>query len=111
MALSKIYGDGSNTAGASAGVAFIFLFSGLYALFFNSTLYTIASEILPTHLRAQGMALTLFLPEYHEHLVRPGVPHCIFCHYLEVLCCFHCCFDFVCHCDVLLCSGNKPVVT
>lgn len=60
MALSKFYGDGLNKAGSAAGVAFIFLYSALYAVFFNSTLYTIASEIMPTHLRAQGMGVTQF---------------------------------------------------
>ena len=59
MALSKYYGDGQNIAGSSAGVAFVFLFSGLNALFFNSTTFTIAAEILPTHLRSYGMGFAL----------------------------------------------------
>jgi len=59
MALSKFYGKGQNIAGSSAGVAFIFLFSGLNALFFNSTTFVIAAEILPTHLRGPGMGFAL----------------------------------------------------
>lgn len=57
MALSRFYGDGSNESGARAGVAFIFLFSGLYAVFFNSTLYTIAAETFPQHLRGYGTSI------------------------------------------------------
>jgi MFS family permease len=59
MALSKFYGKGQNIAGSSAGVAFIFLFSGLNALFFNSTTFIIAAEVLPTHLRGYGMGFAL----------------------------------------------------
>lgn len=59
MALSKSYGNGQNIAGSSAGVAFIFLFSGLNALFFNSTTFIIAAEVLPTHLRGYGMGFAL----------------------------------------------------
>jgi hypothetical protein len=59
MALSKFYGKGQNIAGSSAGVAFIFLFSGLNALFFNSTTFVIAAEVLPTHLRGPGMGFAL----------------------------------------------------
>ncbi len=57
MALSKFYGDGSNENGARAGVAFIFLYSALYAVFFNSTLYTIAAETFPQHLRGYGTSI------------------------------------------------------
>lgn len=53
-ALSKEFGDGANINGARAGVAFIFLYSLTYALFFNSTLYTIAAEMFPQHLRGYG---------------------------------------------------------
>jgi MFS family permease len=53
-ALSKEYGNGQNVNGARAGIAFIFLFSGLYAVFFNSTLFTIAAEMFPLHLRGYG---------------------------------------------------------
>jgi hypothetical protein len=57
MALSKYYGDGLNPSGSRAGVAFIFLYSMLYAVFFNSTLYTIAAETFPLHLRGYGTSI------------------------------------------------------
>ncbi|KAG9231985.1 putative transporter [Amylocarpus encephaloides] len=57
MALSKFYGDGLHPAGSRAGIAFIFLFSMLYAVFFNSTLYTIAAETFPLHLRGYGTSI------------------------------------------------------
>jgi len=57
MALSKFYGDGLNANGARAGIAFIFLYSGLYAVSFNSTLYTIATETFPQHLRGYGTSI------------------------------------------------------
>jgi hypothetical protein len=57
MALSKFYGDGANPSGSRAGVAFIFLYSILYAVFFNSTLYTIAAETFPLHLRGYGTSI------------------------------------------------------
>jgi MFS family permease len=56
-ALSKEYGSGQNINGARAGIAFIFLFSCLHAVFFNSTLYTIAAEMFPQHLRGYGTGL------------------------------------------------------
>lgn len=57
MALSAKYGHGGNLAGASAGIAFIFIFSASYALFFNSTTYIVAAEVLPQHLRSYGMGV------------------------------------------------------
>lgn len=57
MALSKFYGDGTHIAGSRAGIAFIFLYSMLYAVFFNSTLYTIAAETFPLHLRGYGTSI------------------------------------------------------
>jgi hypothetical protein len=57
MALSKYYGDGHDESGSRAGVAFIFLYSGLHAVFFNSTLYTIAAETFPQHLRGYGTSI------------------------------------------------------
>jgi hypothetical protein len=57
MALSKFYGSGTNPSGSRAGIAFIFLYSGLYAVFFNSTLYTIAAETFPQHLRGYGTSI------------------------------------------------------
>jgi len=57
MALSAEYGNGGNLAGASAGIAFIFIFSASYALFFNSTTYIVSAEVLPQHLRSYGMGV------------------------------------------------------
>ena len=58
--MSKYFGDGSNLAGAAAGVAFVFLFSGFYAVFFNSTVWILVSEIFPQHLRGNGNSLAVF---------------------------------------------------
>lgn len=58
-ALSAEYGSGQSENGARAGIAFIFLFSGLYAVFFNSTLFTIAAEMFPLHLRGYGVGVTI----------------------------------------------------
>jgi hypothetical protein len=57
MVLSRFFGDGKNKNGARAGIAFIFLYSGLYAVFFNSTLFTIAAETFPQHLRGYGTSI------------------------------------------------------
>jgi MFS family permease len=57
-ALSKEYGSGQNANGARAGIAFIFLYSCIYAVFFNSTLYTIAAEMFPQHMRGYGTGLS-----------------------------------------------------
>jgi hypothetical protein len=58
MALSRFYDDGKNGVnGARAGIAFIILYSGLYAVFFNSTLYTIAAETFLHHLRGYGTSI------------------------------------------------------
>ena len=59
-ALSKEYGSGQNIVGARAGVAFIFIYSALYAVFFNSTLYTVAAEMFPQHLRGYGTGVAAF---------------------------------------------------
>ncbi|KAF4769606.1 hypothetical protein N7455_006326 [Penicillium solitum] len=59
-ALSKEYGSGQNIVGARAGVAFIFIYSALYAVFFNSTLYAVAAEIFPQHLRGYGTGVAAF---------------------------------------------------
>jgi len=58
--MSRFYGDGSNLAGAAAGVAFIFLYSACYAIFFNSTVWVIVAEIFPQHLRGNGNAFAVF---------------------------------------------------
>lgn len=57
MALSKYYGSGSNGTGPRTAVSFIFIYSATYALFFNSTIFTIAAEYFPTHLRGYGTSV------------------------------------------------------
>lgn len=59
MALSAQCGTGENRAGAAAGIAVIFVFSASYAVFFNSTAFVLAAEVLPQHLRSYGMGLSL----------------------------------------------------
>ncbi|GAB7364281.1 hypothetical protein MBLNU230_g4826t2 [Neophaeotheca triangularis] len=64
MALSAEFGaDGptDNEAGARASIAFIFLFSFFYAVFFNAMLWVVASELLPMVLRAKGLAFAVFV--------------------------------------------------
>jgi dipeptide/tripeptide permease len=58
--MSALYGKGSNKDGAAAGVAFVFLYSMFYAVFFNSTVWVLVSEIFPQHLRAQGNSFAVF---------------------------------------------------
>ena len=58
-ALSAVYGDGHNASGSRAGIAFIFMYSALYAVFFNSTLFTIAAEMFPLHLRGYGVGVSI----------------------------------------------------
>ncbi|KAM0325137.1 hypothetical protein ACHAQA_007676 [Verticillium albo-atrum] len=60
MGLSARYSDGSNMAASRATVAFIFIYSGAYAVFFNSTTWVVGSELLPVTLRSKGMALATF---------------------------------------------------
>ncbi|SCO91365.1 related to sugar transporter [Fusarium oxysporum] len=48
-----------NTVGNGFGVFFLFLFVGFYATTLDATVYVYAAEIFPTHLRAQGMGLSI----------------------------------------------------
>jgi len=65
MLLSRSFSTTNpNPALARAGIAFIFLFSLLYAVFFNSTLYTIAAETFPTHLRGYGTSVAALCQVY-----------------------------------------------
>lgn len=60
MALSAQFSDGSNMAASQATVAFIFIYSACYAIFFNSTTWVVGSELLPIFLRSKGLALATF---------------------------------------------------
>lgn len=73
--MSRFFGDGSNAAGASAGVAFIFLYSGCYALFFNSTVWVIAAEIFPQHLRGNGNSIAVFSMSVTNIWLSQVTPH------------------------------------
>lgn len=66
MALSAEYGadeDGpsNNQAGARASIAFVFLFSFFYAVFFNAMVWVVPSELLPMMLRGKGLAFAVFV--------------------------------------------------
>lgn len=47
-------------AASKATVAFIFLYSAAYAIFFNSTAWVVSAELLPIALRAKGLGLATF---------------------------------------------------
>jgi hypothetical protein len=59
MAMTATVGT-SKTKGEVA-IAFIFIYSGCYAIFFSSTNYLIISEIFPFHLRAVGFGVSDFI--------------------------------------------------
>ncbi|KAG8626231.1 hypothetical protein KVT40_005176 [Elsinoe batatas] len=62
MALSAQFGTrGSNPDGARAAIAFIFIYSASYAIFFNSMIYVVPSELFPYSLRAKGLAFAVFV--------------------------------------------------
>lgn len=62
MALSSQYGSRSNDnqAGARAAIAFIFLYSMSYAIFFNAMIWVVPSELFPFFLRSKGLAFAVF---------------------------------------------------
>ncbi|VTT58076.1 unnamed protein product [Fusarium fujikuroi] len=61
MALSATYGQAgeSNMAGARASIAFIFIYSATFAIFFNAMIWVVSSELFPTFLRSKGMAFAV----------------------------------------------------
>ncbi|KAF5594922.1 sugar transporter [Fusarium pseudocircinatum] len=61
MALSATYGQAgeSNMAGARASIAFIFIYSATFAIFFNAMIWVVPSELFPTFLRSKGMAFAV----------------------------------------------------
>jgi len=62
MALSARFGDrtvGGNAAGAKASIAFIFVYSAAFAIFFNSMIWVVPSELFPMFLRSKGMAVAV----------------------------------------------------
>lgn len=63
MALSAQYGSktNKNAAGAQAAIAFIFLYSMGYAIFFNAMIWVVPSELFPFFLRSKGLAFAVFI--------------------------------------------------
>lgn len=60
MALSAQFSDGSNLAASRATIAFIFIYSACFAVFFNSTTWVVSAELLPIFLRTKGLGLATF---------------------------------------------------
>ncbi|VUC31216.1 unnamed protein product [Clonostachys rosea] len=62
MALSAQYGsaDSQNENGARGAIAMIFLYSALYAVFFNAMVWVVPSELFPFFLRSKGLAFAVF---------------------------------------------------
>ncbi|KAL9616607.1 MAG: hypothetical protein Q9160_008552 [Pyrenula sp. 1 TL-2023] len=56
-ALQAQYLESTNAAGQRAAVFFLFLFIFFWSTFMDASQYLYLSEIFPTHLRSQGMAL------------------------------------------------------
>ena len=63
MALSAEYGSKTahNPAGSRGAIAFIFIYSTSYAVFFNSMIYVVPSELFPFFLRTKGLAFAVFV--------------------------------------------------
>ncbi|ETN41464.1 uncharacterized protein HMPREF1541_03400 [Cyphellophora europaea CBS 101466] len=63
MALSARFGssgdDGGN--GARAAIAFIFIYSAVFAMFFNAMIWVVPSELFPMFLRSKGLAFAVCL--------------------------------------------------
>ncbi|KAJ7758148.1 MFS sugar transporter-like protein [Mycena maculata] len=59
-ALTKIYGNSSNTSGIYATVAMIFLFQGAYSFGWTPLLYVYPPEVLNYAIRANGMGVFQF---------------------------------------------------
>ncbi|KAI8932244.1 hypothetical protein NX059_011123 [Plenodomus lindquistii] len=58
---TKYYGETQNMAWARGGVAVVMLFIFWFGATYQSTPYTYATEVLPTKIRAPGMAFAVFL--------------------------------------------------
>jgi sugar porter (SP) family MFS transporter len=61
MALSAQFGSSGNKneAGARAAIAFIFIYSMCYAVFFNAMIWVVPSELFPFFLRSKGLAFAV----------------------------------------------------
>ncbi|RDW68193.1 hypothetical protein BP5796_08850 [Coleophoma crateriformis] len=61
MALSSQYPAGTtNQSGPRAAIAFIFIYSFGYALFFNAMVWVVPVELFPFFLRSSGLGLAVF---------------------------------------------------
>jgi len=61
MALSAEYPAGTTSiAGPRAAIAFIFIYSCGYAVFFNAMVWVVPSELFPFFLRSKGLGLAVF---------------------------------------------------
>jgi len=60
MAMSAQFSHQTNQAAARTTIGFIYMYSAFFALFFNSTMWVLPSELLPVFLRSQGMGLSTF---------------------------------------------------
>jgi len=61
MALSAQFPAGTtNITGARAAIAFIFIYSFGYAVFFNAMVWVVPSELFPFFLRSKGLGLAVF---------------------------------------------------
>jgi hypothetical protein len=61
MALSAQFPAGTtNVSGARAAIAFIFIYSCGYAVFFNAMVWVVPSELFPFFLRSKGLGLAVF---------------------------------------------------
>lgn len=62
MALSAEFPAGSpNKSGGYAAIGFIFIYSIVFALFFNAMIYTVSAELFPHFLRSKGMSLAVWV--------------------------------------------------
>ena len=61
MALSSQYPAGTtSSAGPRAAIAFIFIYSFGYAMFFNAMVWVVPVELFPFFLRSTGLGLAVF---------------------------------------------------
>lgn len=61
MALSSKFPTGSqNKSGGYAAIAFIFIYSTCFAVFFNGLIYAASAELFPHFLRSKGMSLAVW---------------------------------------------------
>ncbi|KAH8595049.1 general substrate transporter [Bisporella sp. PMI_857] len=59
-AMVATFSETDNKVGNAFGVVFLFLFVTFYASCVDATSYVYCSEIFPTHMRAQGVAASIF---------------------------------------------------